>query len=254
MRLAIARIALVVVGVGCSSSSVAPAESPDASTAPPPDAASTPLDAPVGAPVDGEPPDARGDAHAPDAHVPDAAPPSVDKAAPCASVFGSALTSAFGRLDGTVVAVVPPNDQACTLPNMTHLVVQVMMQGAVYRLVVDVLSNQGSPDVLFYETDAALAAGPWSEGWHAGAALDYVTTLKVQSGSFKPMVQKDLVTKITGEIELGAHISIFATSAGQPNSAHLVHRNLTDADGAIVVNPESATPHYLLLRFDEQSF
>src|SRR5262249_23663455 len=73
---------------------------------------------------------------------------SIDKSAPCASTFGSALTDAFGRLDGTVVAVVPPNDQACAQPNMTHLVLQVEMEGAVYRMVLDVLSNQGSPDVL----------------------------------------------------------------------------------------------------------
>ena len=177
-----------------------------------------------------------------------------DKSAPCAKTFGAALTNAFGRLDGTVVAVVPPNDQMCALPNATHLIVQVAMQGAVYRMVVDVLSNRGSADVLFHEMDAPLAGGAWSEGWHPGVVLDYVTTLNVHSGSFAAQVEKDLVATITRENELGAHVSIFATSAGEPNSAHLVHRNLTGADGAIVLGPDSAKPHYLLLRFNEQSF
>ena len=37
-----------------------------------------------------------------------AAPPdAVDKSATCASTFGSTLTPGFGRLDGTVLAIVP---------------------------------------------------------------------------------------------------------------------------------------------------
>ncbi len=192
------------------------------------------------------------DASSADASV-DAAP-DVDKSATCASMFGGALTNAFGRLDGTVVAVVPPGDPKCAVMNATHLVIQVLMNGATYRMVVDVLSNRAPPDVLFYEMDAPLAAGVWAEGWHAGAMLDYVTTLNVHSGSFVAMHEADLVAKITSEIDLGAKISVFSTSAGSPSSTHLVHRNLPDADGAIVIRPDSPNPHYLLLRFAEQTF
>jgi hypothetical protein len=184
----------------------------------------------------------------------------VDKSSPCvedANGFGSALTNAFGRVDGTIVAVLPPNDQACADPNSTHLILEVLMQGAVYRMVVDVLSDQaddaGSYDVLFYEMDAPLADGPWSNGWHTGIALDYVSTLAVHSTSFVAMSQADVVAKITSELTLGAHVSVFATSAGEPDSAHLVHRNLTNEDGAIVLSPDVA-PHYLLIRFSEDSF
>ena len=68
------------------------------------------------------------------------------------------------------------------------------------------------------------------------------------------MHEDDLVHAITDELELGARISVFATAGStEPDSAHLVHRNATNADGAIVVNPDTA-PHYLLMRFDEQSF
>jgi hypothetical protein len=205
-----------------------------------------------------ETPDDAGDDAATDAAVADEAAvdaaPDVDKSATCASTFGSSLSDAFGRLDGTVLAVVPPNDQACAMPNSTHLVIQVLMGGEAYRMVVDVHSSYGSPDVLFDELDAPLAAGAWSEGWHPGVALDYVGTLGVHSDAFVDMTEDDVVAKITSEIDLGARISVFATSAGEPTSAHLVHRNLTNQDGAIVVRPESGAPHYLLIRFAEQSF
>jgi hypothetical protein len=179
----------------------------------------------------------------------------VDKSATCAATFGTALTAAFARIDGTVVAVVPPNDQACAAPNSTHLVVQVKMGGAVYRLVVDVLSNMGSPDVDFYEIDAPLPAPAWSDGWHTGVSLDYVTTLNVHSTSFTAMKEADLVAKITSEIDLGAKISIYATAGTtEPDSAHLVHRNLTNQDGAIVIHPDASPAHWMLMRFDEQTF
>ena len=229
-------IAVAVGACGSSSSSSSPG---------------TPVDGDASAADDADSVDA---STAADTSVVDAKP-DVDKSAPCAKTFGTALTASFGRLDGTVVAVLPPNDQACTAPNATHMIIQVSMGGAVYRMVVDVLSNQGSPDVLFDEIDAPLAAGAWAEGWHAGAALDYVTTLGVHSPAFTAMHQADIVAQITSEIDLGAHISVFATAtSAEPDSAHLVHRNLTNADGAIVVRPDSATPHYMLIRFGEQVF
>lgn len=189
-----------------------------------------------------------------DVAVPDAAS-DADKSLTCASTFGTALTPAFGRLDGTVVAVVPPAHPTCAMPNSTHLVIQVAMGGATYRMVVNVLSTQGPPDVSLLELDAPLAAGAWAEGWHPGVALDYVATLNVKSTSFLPVPMAALVTQITSEIDLGTHISVFATSgATEPHSTHLVHRNLPNADGAIVLHPDSAQPHYLLFRFPQQSF
>ena len=202
--------------------------------------AASPLDAPRDAVLDA-PSDAPGDAG--------------DKAAPCAATFANDLTPGFGRLDGTILAVVPPGDQACALPNSTHLVIQATFAGKAYRLVVDVLSNQGSPDVDLHELDAPLVGGAWAEGWHTGVALDYVTDLAVHSDAFVPTHEAALVTAITAELELGAHVSVFATSgSAEPSSAHLVHRNLTSKDGAIVIHPDGAAPHYVLLRFGEQSF
>jgi hypothetical protein len=180
--------------------------------------------------------------------------PEANKAATCATSFGDSLTNAFGRLDGTVLAVVPPNDQTCAMPNMTHLVIQVTMNGAAYRMVVDVLSDEGDPNVSFYELNAPLADGAWAEGWHAGVDFDYVLTLMVHSTSFTSMTQANLVAKVTSEITLGSKISFFATSMDEPTSAHLVHRNETNQDGAIVIGPDTASPHYLLFCFSDQTF
>jgi len=182
------------------------------------------------------------------------ATPDVDKAASCAAAFGDALTNAFGRLDGTILAVVPPADDACADPNSTHLVLQVTIGGVAYRMVLDVLSSSGNPDVFFYEEDNPLVAGAWQEGWHPGVALDYVGTLALKSTAFTEMTEAALVDKVTGEITVGDHVSVFATSMDEPDSAHLIHRNLTNQDGAIVLRPDTATPHYLLFRFAEQSF
>lgn len=179
---------------------------------------------------------------------PDAAQPdALDKAAGCASSFGTALTDAFGRIDGTVLAVVPPNLQTCAQPNSTHLVLQISMNGAAYRMVMNVDS-----DVSVREVDKPLAGPAWSEGWHVDAPLDYVNDLDQHSADFAKV---DSVGVVTDALELGARVSVFATSSGgtKADSAHLVHRNITGADGALVLSPDTA-PHYLLFRFDNQSF
>lgn len=193
----------------------------------------------------------------PDARVRDdaAIDAPLDKARGCAAVFGNSLTASFGRLDGTVRAVVPPG-YPCPVPNGTHLVLQVTMAGQAYRIVTNVLSDSGDPRVFLAELDAPLAGPAWSEGWHPGYPLDYATTLHVTSDMFEPHDMTTTVDMVTDRIELDTKISVFATSTGGVNAsgAHLVHRNLTNADGAIVIGPLSATPHYLLFRFDEQAF
>lgn len=68
----------------------------------------------------------------------------------CASTFGNELTASFGRLDGTVLAIVAPDNQTCAQPNSTHVTVQVTMHGAAYRLVTNI-------DVLTAEVDAPRA-------------------------------------------------------------------------------------------------
>lgn len=194
----------------------------------------------------------------PDARVRDdaAIDGPLDKAASCAAMFGTALTNSFGRVDGTVKAVVPPGHPTCPMPNGTHLVVQVTVAGQAYRMVTNVLSDSGDPRVFLHELDAPLAGPAWAEGWHPGYQLDYASTLHVTSDQFVPHDMTTTVEMVTERIALGAKISVYATSSGGANAsgAHLIHRNLTNADGAIVIGPETASPHWILFRFDEQTF
>jgi hypothetical protein len=179
------------------------------------------------------------------------------KSARCAREFGDALTAPFGRIDGTVVAIVTPADKACTLPNSDHVVVQVLMKGKVYRLVVNVLSTRNDPNVRF-----AIAKGPamkapaFEEGWHTDVSLDYATDLNKHPADFAPVSMEVLIKTVTDAIPLDGKISVYATSSGgaYAHSAHKVHRNGGGKDGALVLAPESATPTYLLFHFSEQSF
>jgi hypothetical protein len=188
----------------------------------------------------------------PDAFATDGTPA---KAVDCAATFGAELTAGFGRLDGTLLAVIPPGYQGCAQPNSTHAVVQVMVDGAAYRMVVNVLSTSNEPRVYLGEIDAALAGGAWAEGWHLGYPLDYVTTLGVTRSQFTLADEATAAARVYDHLELGQHVSVFATSGGPPqaDSAHLIHRNATNADGAIVLQPETA-PHYLLTAFDDTDF
>ena len=177
------------------------------------------------------------------------------KSVPCANTFGQALTAGFGRLDGTVLAIVPPDDQECMDPNSTHLVLQLTMGGQAYRMVVNVQSETGVNDDVFFEMDAPLVGAAWADGWHIGIPLDYAMTLHVPSSSFVSHTAAELVSQITSEINLGDHVSVFATNGTtEPDSAHLVHRNATNADGAIVLAADGANPHWLLFAFQDQTF
>jgi len=231
-----ALVALVaLVALACSSS---PSSSPDAA-APEADGAAPEADA------------AAGDALA----SPETSDASVDKAARCASTFGNALTKGFGRVDGTVVAVVQPKDTQCPLPNDDHLIVQVRMQGAVYRMVVNVESDRAGQDprVSYLEKAVTLPAPAWAEGWHTGLTLDYVKDFGARAGDFAPFAMTELSAKVAAVIPLDAKISVYSDTSGGA-STHLVHRNNGTNDGAIVLDPDGPSPRALLFRFSNQDF
>ncbi|MCW5807229.1 MAG: hypothetical protein KIT31_33035 [Deltaproteobacteria bacterium] len=178
---------------------------------------------------------------------------SVDKSAGCVSSFGNALTTGFGRLDGTLVAVVPPGS-TCPRPNSTHLILEVRQNNQVYRMVAAVISDVGDPVMALAERDAALSGPAWQEGWHLGVPLDYVATLGVHRLDFAPAPKQDLVDAIDRAAVIGGRVSVYATVEDQHDSAHLIHRNQSNKDGAIVFGADGPSPHYFLLRFDNQLF
>jgi hypothetical protein len=175
---------------------------------------------------------------------------SIDKAANCASTFTSILDTGFGRLDGIVRAVVPPSHPTCALPNDDHLVVQVDVGAATYRIVVNVKSTG---NVRLAAIDAALPGPAFGSGWHVGESLDYVTTLGVHTASFTPHPMDELVALVTDQIEIGMPLSAYSSTSGGVSSTHLVHRNTTNQDGALVLDT-TGSPHWLLFAFSNQSF
>ena len=173
-----------------------------------------------------------------------------DKAARCVSdMYGAALTNSFGRLDGTVVAVVKPSDQQCDGVNNDHVVLEVLANGGVYRMVVNVLSNSAVPQVFETELQHALPGAAWSEGWHPTETLDYVSSLGVHKAAFVPYDLGPLSARISDRLTLDSKISVYATSSGG-DSAHLVHRNKPNQDGAIVIDALGPSPIWLLFAFD----
>ncbi|MFT3775381.1 MAG: hypothetical protein QM820_59300 [Minicystis sp.] len=184
--------------------------------------------------------------------TPDGGP--IDKAKDCAATFGQALTASFGRLDGTVLAVVKPSDTQCPLPNSDHLILQVVMNGEPYRLVVNIKSDFGSPDVFYRTLDHALPGPAWAEGWHTGLGLDYVADFGVHAdASFTAHPLSELADIVTDAITLGQKVSVYADSSGG-SSAHKVHRNGSNLDGAIILDPDGPAPKALLFHFATQSF
>lgn len=222
--------AALPVGLACSSSGATPVPTLDAGTE---EDAATPIDA-------------AGDA----ASSSDAA---VNKAARCASTFGSDLTAPYGRLDGTVLAIVAPSDRQCPTFNNDHVVLEVKANGNVYRMVVNVLSTQGPPDVYYTTTPHALPAPAFAEGWHTGVSLDYATDLSMHVGNFTPVAFDALVKKVIDAIPLDGKVSVYSSTSGG-GSSHLVHRNRNGQDGAIVLDADGASPTFMLFHFDEQQF
>ena len=177
----------------------------------------------------------------------------------CASAaqINGMLSVGFGRIDGTVYAVQKPSDTMCVFPNKDHVIVQVLMKGSVYRLVANVQSDRAGadPQIRIGILPHALPAPAWAEGWHLGAALDYVTTLGAHSdATFTALSLADASTKIATEVKVGDLVSVYATvGTTELDSAHLIHRNAANADGAIVLNA-TTSPRFMLFHFDNQTF
>ena len=164
----------------------------------------------------------------------------------CTGNFGTGVSAIHGRLDGTIVSIIPPGGgQACN-GDSSHVHLQVLMKGGVYDVAVNT-------DTLYAQLDVPMPDGPWAEGWHPGENLDYPGTLGVHSTSFTVTNPTALAQMIESELAQANHVSVFATGYG-PTGAHDVHRVGNNEDGAIVTHPLDAKPHLLLFCFNTDSF
>jgi hypothetical protein len=172
----------------------------------------------------------------------------------CVSSFGSAMDNNYGRLDGTLHAIVRPQDQSCAMPNGTHVDLEMDFGGATYRLLIDVQSDTGTDTRVYYMTkNAPLPGDAWSEGWHtSNVSLDYPTTFGVHFADFTQYTLADLTNVIVGQLTIGEKLSIYAMGFG--NGGHDIHRNSAkNEDGAVVIGPDTANPQVLLFHFQDDA-
>ena len=167
----------------------------------------------------------------------------------CTSSFGNGLSGSVGRIDGQLVAVVAAGTHTCH-GDSTHVHLQVLAQGQVYDVAVNVDGGNMA------EKDLALPGAAWSEGWHAGQRIDYVHDLGLHSTDFQfhgPVSQLD--NDLETALASANHISVFATAYSH-GGMHLIHRSTSSsgADGAVVTDPLSPTAHVYAFHFANQSF
>jgi hypothetical protein len=170
----------------------------------------------------------------------------------CVSTFGSAMGNAYGRIDGTLHAIVLPGNESCAMPNSTHFDMEIDFGGATYRLLIDVQSDTGTDKRVYYLTkNAPLPGDPWAEGWHtSNVSVDYPTTFGVHYGDFTPYELPDLTNIILGELTIGEKLSVYTMGFG--NGGHDIHRNSEkNEDGAVVIGPDTANPQVLLFHFQD---
>jgi hypothetical protein len=199
----------------------------------------------IDAAVDAPPNDGR-------VHVDDGAPTRM----PCTSSFGAALTNTptFGRLDGYLVAIVPPSGGSACNADSSHVHLQIRMNGAIYDVAVTVQDTvTNAEDVHTMTRDIAPPVNlPWAEGWHTGLLVDYVS-VGVHSADLTLQTKAELVSTLQSDLATANHISIYATTYGS-DGMHLVHRNGGGHDGVIVTDPQSIPAHVRFFSFSDQSF
>jgi len=171
----------------------------------------------------------------------------------CTGSFGSQMTTAFGRLDGFLVSIVNINGSSTCRGDNNHLHLQVKVNGQIEDIAVNVESTTGDPNVDFRTFNAPLADGAWVEGWHPNVKLDYATNLGVSSTSFTSLTLTQLQSQLDSLLANANHVSIFATGF-DGTGGHDIHREPTNHDGAIVINPTTGSPTYLLFHFSTQTF
>jgi hypothetical protein len=129
---------------------------------------------------------------------------------------------------------------------------QIEVSGLVYDVAVDI--GQTSSEVGWYEKTMAVPGGAWAEGWHGTDTLGY-TSLGLSSSSFTTLAPADMGTEVETLLASTSKISIFCTGYSQEDGCHDVHyENGTSEDGALVLDPTSATSPVVFFRFTDETF
>jgi len=193
-------------------------------------------------------------ASADDATSADDAGPATRSAActPVSQQTGSAVSSAYGRLDGTLVYVAGIGQGRSCNGDNSHIHLQVGVSGSVYDVAVDVGTT--SDEVGLFEQNLTVPGGVWQEGWHSADTLAYPAS-GIHASSFVLTAPDALGSQLTNLLENTSKVSIFCTGYSQRNGCHDVHyKNGSGNDGAIVLSPTAADSPVIFLRFSSQNF
>lgn len=171
---------------------------------------------------------------------------------PLSKQNGRAVSTSYGRLDGTLVYIVGQGGSAACNGDDSHIHLQVEVSGDVYDVAVDI--GKSSDEVGVDQQSIEVPGGAWSEGWHAADSLGY-KSVGLHSTSLPLAKPNDVAAQLEGLLASTTHVSIFCTGYTQHNGCHDVHyQNGTTTDGAIVLDPSTANAPVVFLRFSGDSF
>ncbi|MEO8797311.1 MAG: hypothetical protein ABI551_05445 [Polyangiaceae bacterium] len=171
---------------------------------------------------------------------------------PLSKQTGTAVSTSYGRLDGTLVYIVGQGGSAACNGDDSHIHLQVQVGGDVYDVAVDI--GKSSDEVGVDQQSLDVPGGVWSEGWHDADSLGY-KSVGVHSSSLPLAKPNAVAAQLEGLLASTTHVSIFCTGYDQHNGCHDVHyQNGNSTDGAIVLDPSTANAPVVFLRFSGDSF
>jgi hypothetical protein len=185
----------------------------------------------------------------------DSGPPAMRNATctPLSAQTGTIVNSTHGRLDGTLVYVVPVGGSGKCNGDESHVHLQVEVTGLVYDVAVDI-GSLPSDEVGLYTETIPVPSGTWTEGWHATDDLSY-PSLSLSSTQFPIADPSAVASQVVALLDSVSKVSIFCEGYTEGNGCHDVHYvNGNAEDGAIVLDPTSATSPVLFFRFQGQTF
>ena len=172
---------------------------------------------------------------------------------PTSAQTGTIANTPHGRLDGTLVYVLAVDGSHACNGDSSHVHLQVQVSGLVYDVAVDV-GTSTTDEVGMLQQAMTVPGGVWAEGWHSADNLSY-PSLGVHSGQLTLTDPQTIAGQIESALTSTAQISVFCTSYAQGNGCHDVHYESGNGqDGAIVLDPTSATSPMLFFRFAADSF
>lgn len=199
------------------------------------------------------PPDGSGSADATPEDAGTVLAPRNTACTPTSQETGTLVNTKHGRLDGTLVYVLPTGGSSECNGDDSHVHLQVEVNNLVYDVAVDIGAT-GDEVGMFQET-LAVPGGAWAEGWHGADSLAY-PTLGLKSTAFPTASPPDIANEVESLLQRTSKISIFCTGyTPQDNGCHDVHyEDGSGDDGAIVLDPMAPSSPVLFFRFEGQTF